>query len=310
VGTVSITDNAVDSPQAVTLTGTGTAPIAALSPLSVSFTSQVVGSPSTPQSLKLSNTGSAALSVSGATLTGGASGDFALQNQCGGSLAPGANCNMSVTFTPTAAGTRVATLSIGTNASGDPQSVPITGVGVDFSLAASAGSATALTVAPGQQALYHVTVSPGGMQTSLTFSCTGAPAESTCQVSPAAVSLDGVTPVPVVVSVQTTASSRGGFRLPPLPFPWGDGNVSCAWVLLAFLALAGSMLALSKRRPAWSLAAVMLAATLLPGCGGGQMNVGSSVTQPGTPTGSYALAVTASSAGVTHTMNLTLTVQN
>ena len=41
----------------------------------------------------------------------------------------GGNCSIGVTFTPTAAGSRSATLSIGDNATGSPQLVNLTGTG-------------------------------------------------------------------------------------------------------------------------------------------------------------------------------------
>ncbi len=308
---VTITTDAAGSPESVALNGTGAAPVASVAPSSLSFASQMVGSASSNQSLTLSNSGNATLSISGVTVSGPNAADFSLQNQCGGSLTSGTSCGMMVSFAPTAAGTRTATLNITTNAAGSPQSVALNGTGADFSLASSAGSATGLTVAPGQQALFHLTVSPGGLQTTVSISCTGAPAESTCQVSPAAATLDGVTPVAVTVSVQTTAAS--GKTLPMLQTPggWGGGESMRAFILLALLALTGLTLVTSRRRAAWGFATLTLSAILLAGCGGGgQMNGGARTIQPGTPTGTYALTVTATTSGISHATTLTLTVQN
>jgi titin len=44
-------------------------------------------------------------------------------------VAAGGNCTIGVTFTPSAAGQRVATLSFTDNASGSPQTVSLTGTG-------------------------------------------------------------------------------------------------------------------------------------------------------------------------------------
>jgi hypothetical protein len=55
--------------------------------------------------------------------------DFTETTTCGTSLAPGANCNVSVAFRPTAPGTRSASLTIAGNAGNNPLSVPLTGIG-------------------------------------------------------------------------------------------------------------------------------------------------------------------------------------
>jgi hypothetical protein len=127
--TLSIADNASGSPQSVSLSGTGTAAGASLSPASLAFGNQSVGTTSTAQALTLTNTGNAALSITSLTMTGTNAGDFAQTNTCGSSVAAGANCTISVSFTPSASGARSAALSIADNASGSPQTVSLTGTG-------------------------------------------------------------------------------------------------------------------------------------------------------------------------------------
>jgi hypothetical protein len=56
-------------------------------------------------------------------------GDYAQTNTCGMSVAAGANCTISVTFTPTATGTRTGAITITDNATGSPQTVNLTGTG-------------------------------------------------------------------------------------------------------------------------------------------------------------------------------------
>ena len=73
----------------------------------------------------LSNTGTAPLSISGISTTG----SFQQTNNCGTQLAAGANCSISVTFSPTAAGTQTGTLAVADNAAQSPQSVALSGVG-------------------------------------------------------------------------------------------------------------------------------------------------------------------------------------
>src|SRR5207249_1967870 len=105
-GTLTVTDNASGSPQTASLTGTGVAPAATLSPTSLTFASQDVGATSAPQAVTLSNPGSGPLSISSIAITGANSGDFAQTNNCGSSVAAGAKCTINVTFRPTATGTR------------------------------------------------------------------------------------------------------------------------------------------------------------------------------------------------------------
>ena len=128
---VSITDNASGSPQTVGLAGTGTVPAGvSLSPTSLSFGSQPIATTSTTQTVTLGNGGSAALSITGLAISGADAGDFAeIADTCGSSLAAGGACTIGVTFTPSAAGQRTATLSITDNASGSPQAVSLSGTG-------------------------------------------------------------------------------------------------------------------------------------------------------------------------------------
>jgi len=82
-----------------------------------------VGTTSAVQTVTLTNTGASAVTVTAIAATG----DFAQTNTCGTSIAAAANCTVSVTFTPTAAGPRSGNLSITTSASGTPQLVALFG---------------------------------------------------------------------------------------------------------------------------------------------------------------------------------------
>jgi hypothetical protein len=124
---VTITDNAIDSPESVSLTGSGVAPAVTLSGTSISFNGVAVGSSSGAQTLTLTNNGTATLTITGISITGANGGDFIQTNTCGASLAAGANCTISVTFTPTNPGTRTASVTITDNASDSPQSVLLMG---------------------------------------------------------------------------------------------------------------------------------------------------------------------------------------
>jgi hypothetical protein len=100
-------------------------PVVMLTPASLSFPVQLVGTISKAKTIMLTNAGSATLTIS-SVMT---SGDFQQTNNCGSSLAAGSSCMISATFTPTAAGTRTGAVTIMDNASGSPQTAPLTGIG-------------------------------------------------------------------------------------------------------------------------------------------------------------------------------------
>jgi hypothetical protein len=137
---VTINDNASNSPQCVTLSGTGASPAVSLSPSSLSFGNELAGAASSSQAITLSNTGNAALSITGLTLTGANPSDFAQSNTCGASVAAGASCTISVTFTPAASGSFTAAVSVADNASGSPQTVALSGTGTTAGVSLSPGS--------------------------------------------------------------------------------------------------------------------------------------------------------------------------
>ncbi len=130
---VSISDNAPGAPHTVGLTGTGTRPAVTLTPTSLGFGTQLVGTSSAAQSSTLQNTGNAPLVISSIGLTGANAGDFAQLSDCPlspSTLAVGASCTISVTFSPTAAGSRTASVTISDNAPGAPHAVALSGTGV------------------------------------------------------------------------------------------------------------------------------------------------------------------------------------
>lgn len=133
---LDITDDAGNSPQSVALSGTGTtggggSVSATLSPSSLNFGTVAVGSTSGTQTATLKNTGSGTLTISsgGVTIGGANPSAFGGTTTCGTSLSAGSTCTVSISFTPSAAGSFSATLSIADNATGSPQTVALTGTG-------------------------------------------------------------------------------------------------------------------------------------------------------------------------------------
>jgi hypothetical protein len=123
---INVQDSSGDS-LFVLLTGVGSA--VGLSPASLSFPSQSVGSGGTPQTVTLSNLGSRAMNIWQMALKGPNAADFSKSSTCGTTLAGGSSCGITVTFTPSAAGTRSASLLISDDGGGSPQSLSLSGIG-------------------------------------------------------------------------------------------------------------------------------------------------------------------------------------
>ena len=149
---LSISDNASGSPQGTIFFRRGT-PAVSLSPTSLAFGSQHVGTPSTARTVTLSNTGNAALSMTSLAVKGTNSSNFAQTNTCGRSVAAGAHCTISVTFKPSASGSRTAYLSITDNARGSPQAVTLSGTGTLTAATAPLVSLSATSLAFGNQSV-------------------------------------------------------------------------------------------------------------------------------------------------------------
>jgi hypothetical protein len=106
------------------------APLVSLSPSNLAFGQENMSVTTAAQPVTLSNTGNALLSISAITFGGENPSSFAQSNTCSTSVAAGANCAISVTFTPNSTGTFSASLSVADNAGGSPQTVNLSGTGV------------------------------------------------------------------------------------------------------------------------------------------------------------------------------------
>ncbi|HEY8056572.1 MAG TPA: choice-of-anchor D domain-containing protein [Terriglobales bacterium] len=100
-----------------------------LSPAVLNFAVQTLGTPSAAQTVTLTNSGGSALTLGGITLGGASAGDYSQTNSCGTSLAAGAQCTISVSFTPAASGDRSANLEISDNAAVGTATVSLDGSG-------------------------------------------------------------------------------------------------------------------------------------------------------------------------------------
>jgi hypothetical protein len=124
---IVIADNATNSPQSISLKGSGTS--IQLTPASVRFGSQSVGTQSAPKKITILNTGSVTVNLSSVSITGANAGDFSQTNTCSKRLVAAGSCYVTVTFTPSAKGNRTAAISVTDNGGGSPQSAPLIGAG-------------------------------------------------------------------------------------------------------------------------------------------------------------------------------------
>ncbi len=301
LGSISIQDNAAGSPHIINLSGIGSGPVAAVSSSGLNFAAQPLTTSSGSQTVTLTNTGTATLNVGAIQI----SGDFAQTNNCPATLAANSSCTINVNFTPTASGTRTGTLTVNDNALGSPQVVNLNGAGADFGLANSTG---ADTIQPGSAANYTLTVSHvgGSFGNAINLTCSGLPAQTSCSLSPSAVT-PGASSASSTLTITSTATVSQ-------VAPNGSRNASIysVWIQLQAIGLFGIVLVASRssgKKMRGRIVAMLLTAALIfmTGCAGGT-GIGPT-RQTGTTPGTYTVTVTGSSGHLQHSLPVTLVVQ-
>jgi hypothetical protein len=101
-----------------------------LSPANLNFNPQLAGTVSATQTATLSNSGSSSVAILNIASSGTNAGDFGQSNTCASSLAAGANCGISVTFTPGQEGPRVASITVTDDTAGSPHQLGLNGAGL------------------------------------------------------------------------------------------------------------------------------------------------------------------------------------
>jgi dienelactone hydrolase len=122
----SVTDNTKSASATITLTN-GTVK---LIPASLGFSCKIAPRnmcPPPTQNISLTQTGGAALTVNGITITGANANLFAQTNDCGASVAAGSSCTITTGFHPTSVGTFTATVSFNDSSPDSPQQVALSG---------------------------------------------------------------------------------------------------------------------------------------------------------------------------------------
>jgi hypothetical protein len=273
----------------------------------------------------VTNTGTVA-AITGLALSVDANGTangFGLSgNLCGTAatpvtLAAGGSCTVQVTFTPPLPGTLGGTLVLNSTNSGQ-SALTLAGIGVDFRFTVI-GSSTG-TVVQGQTAYYKMAVTPlggtSGVTTlgGVTFACGKLPANALCIFNPA--QLGGLKATGnVQLGIGTGKPKIAEMRDDP---PFGDRLGKSALVVCAVFVLP---LGWWRRRYTRGYAGrervsrllvlgglLVAAVSGVSSCAGAGGSGGLLNTSGGTPTGSYTVTVTASSAGVAHSLQVKLVV--
>ena len=286
--------------QTVAITGIGVAPAGvSLTPASITFPATGSGLTSLAQSVILTNNGGIPLTITNISI----SPNFTIaSNTCPTTLPSNSACNLLIVFSPTTAGTLAGTLTFTDNAPSLAQTVTLSGLGIDFSLTPS--SSTTATLSSGSSATYSLLLSSLPTVTgNITFTCTGAPTNSTCAITPPTPNLG--TTIPITATIQTGILAN----LDPHPFaPWRTTGS----ILLA-LTIPLALIRYRRLKRSSTLLPLLLLCVLtsLNACGAGRELPGTTTTSTAypTPSGTYNLTVSATSAGLTHTVPLTLIVQ-
>ena len=336
VALVSISDNAPQSPQTISLAGTATVATVSVSPSTISFGSQVVGAtPGSPVAVTITNTGQDALNVSSASVTDTA--DFNMKNNCTSAVPGGGTCTVQITFNPAApaagaqcgstSGAKTATLVLSDNATNSPQVVMLNGTATDFCPNPPMVGGTSLTVTQGATAVFNLDItSMDGFAGSVALACTGAvPGAGSCMTSSSTLNVPKNGQAPFTVNIPTVSGlvrpNAKEFRSPPRN--WWLAVIALITLITIFGSAAlrcrpvrGSASSGEGRNPEWAsnfylkkmmriaqaCLLVLMFGFAIAACGGGGA---APATQPST----FSFTVTATSGGATRTIALTLTVQ-
>ncbi len=308
---LNVTDNAAGSPHIVVLSGEGLTPTPAVTlvPGSFTFPSAMVGSTGASQPFTLTNSGTGTLHISSIALSGPNPGDFTQTNTCGATVAISANCVITVTFKPLAAGTRTALVTIVDDAPASPQAISLSGSATaPFTIAPAANT---VVLVPGQssQLGMQFTSMPNFTGT-VSFTCSGAPAGSTCAISPPTLPVNDqmTTTLNLIVnSASTSTLVRPNVHNSPLP--WQLAIFILLLPAIAFSQRRNIFAQLNFARPRFAHLAMLLAFSgclVASACGSGT-NANNAPSGPAP--GAYTLTIVATSGTATISLNVTLNVQ-
>jgi len=256
---ITVGDNAAGSPQTISLSGTGLAPVVKLSASSLAFGSEKVGMASGSQSVTVTNTGDEALSITSISITGTDASSFVFANSCGTSLAVAASCSIHGHFAPAAVGALTAAISITDSAGNSPQKIALSGTGASVTtvklsatslafgtvkLGAASGSGSVTLTNTGNAALAITSIAVTGTDASsfvFANTCgTSLAAGASCSIhghfAPAAVGAltaaititDDATGSPPSIALSGTGEGVPAVKLSATSLAFGDEKVGVA----------------------------------------------------------------------------------
>ena len=310
-GTLSVKDNATGSPQTVALSGTGTLPPPTLSvsPTTLTFAAADIGTTSTAQTVTLTNTGQSAVSITSIA----ASGAFTETNTCGSSLAVSGNCTIAVVFAPTVGGSATGSLTITDSATGSPQTVALSGTGQSVSI--TIPTSAPLTLNPGTPTatLTLNVASSQGFSGAVNLSCKvnflgsgTATNPPTCSLNPSSGQLTASQSLNSTLTVTLNPTTATARLTDPAVAPGSSSPTRSSW-LGGSAALAALMFLGVLPRRRWKGMRLVLFLSLGLGLSWMATGCGGSNGPKATP-GSYSVVVTATSATVTASATIPLTV--
>ncbi|GAA3764636.1 choice-of-anchor D domain-containing protein [Terriglobus aquaticus] len=270
---------------AATLTGTGVQAFGT-SVTSLNFGNLDVGASAT-QAIQITNQAPGPLPFPSLAV----SGDYHTSTDCPTTLPAGATCNLYVTFTPTASGTRSGSIAPAVGAS-----ITLTGNGVDFSVAFQHNSDSVFAGLSDPNVINLAGIA--GFSAPVTLTCTSTVPVSSCSLTGAS-----TLALSAPVSVQSSVSTASQYTLV------GYGHTSLWTALAAALSVAG-LLRLRRKYPELARLGILCVglwctASLLSGCSGKIPNQNSVYTPPG----AYTVTLTASDGFLTHSSTYQLTVK-
>ncbi len=170
----------------------------------------------------------------------------------------------------------------------------------DFTVTPATPSQIAIRSAGGTGTLMFSIAALDGFAGTVSFSCSGLPAESACNFSPGAVKGSGTT----LMTVTTTAPKSAALHRLAFPPTWASAGLGIAGLFLLGVP--------ARQRRCRKLLPIMLLLLTVGGCGGGGGNnsPGPSLQHdPGTLAGTYNATVLASSGSLLHRIPFQLIIQ-
>jgi Abnormal spindle-like microcephaly-assoc'd, ASPM-SPD-2-Hydin len=275
-GSISVASNAPNSPMTIALTGSGTVPGLGVSPAAVNFKGVVVGNSGTA-TLNLSNTGSAAVTISQASVTGTG---FTISGLAAGlTIQPGQNSSFTAQFQPTSKGSASGSISISSNSPNSPMTIALTGTGTQPEIGAIPSSAPFGNVTVGNTNSQTITLTNGGTANLI--------------ISQGTVSGNGFKITGLSTPLTITAGSNATFNAVFTPI--GTGKVTGSISLANDASSSPYTIALSGTGVAGS----QLLSFNVSSLSFGNVNVGSNSSLPATLTNTGNSNVTISSANTT-----------